>query len=141
MRRLRVGCAVLAATAMMLGDATAAEAQGRGRNALHVPPGHMPAPGECRVWYVGRPPGHQPPAVPCGYLRGYRFPGAVVIGTPVHRGPRHFWDVRDGRRLRLMFEWRPERVRASLVDGDVFIDLDLDRERRPSPRPRRGRRR
>ena len=30
-----------------------------------VPPGHLPPPGECRVWYDHRPPGHQPPPTSC----------------------------------------------------------------------------
>src|SRR5215470_16017882 len=32
---------------------------------LHVPPGHYPEPGYCRLWYPGRPPGHQPTAFAC----------------------------------------------------------------------------
>jgi hypothetical protein len=27
---------------------------------LGVPPGHLPKPGECRIWIPGTPPGHQP---------------------------------------------------------------------------------
>ena len=27
---------------------------------LGIPPGHLPNPGECRVWIPGTPPGHQP---------------------------------------------------------------------------------
>jgi len=27
---------------------------------LGVPPGHLPKPGQCRVWIPGVPPGHQP---------------------------------------------------------------------------------
>jgi hypothetical protein len=30
-----------------------------------IPPGHLPPPGSCRVWYDGRPPGQQPPPVSC----------------------------------------------------------------------------
>jgi hypothetical protein len=33
--------------------------------AQDVPPGHLPPPGQCRVWYDGRPPGHQPRATSC----------------------------------------------------------------------------
>jgi hypothetical protein len=32
---------------------------------VHVPPGHYPPPGYCRVWQPGRPPGHQPKPFPC----------------------------------------------------------------------------
>ena len=34
-------------------------------HSLHIPPGHLPPPGECRIWFPGRPPGHQPPPVSC----------------------------------------------------------------------------
>jgi uncharacterized protein YraI len=34
-----------------------------------IPPGHLPAPGECRYWVPNVPPGHQPPPFPC-----HRFP-------------------------------------------------------------------
>lgn len=33
--------------------------------AQRVPPGFLPPPGQCRVWYDGRPPGHQPRATSC----------------------------------------------------------------------------
>ena len=38
----------------------------RGRHAQGIPPGHLPPPGKCRVWYDNRPPGHQPPPTSCG---------------------------------------------------------------------------
>lgn len=37
---------------------------------LTVPPGHYPPPGQCRLWYPGRPPGQQPKPVKCSQLRG-----------------------------------------------------------------------
>ena len=53
---------------------------------LGIPPGHLPAPGECRLWYPGRPPGWQPPAVPC---RTRRLPaGAWLIYRPDHEHVR-----------------------------------------------------
>ena len=45
-----------------------ADAQGRGRNRAKsqgIPPGHMPAAGQCRVWYDGVPPGRQPAPTNC----------------------------------------------------------------------------
>ena len=35
------------------------------RSAQGIPPGHLPPPGLCRVWYDGRPPGQQPPPTNC----------------------------------------------------------------------------
>src|SRR5690242_10848976 len=48
------------------------------RQRVHVPPGHMPRPGYCRIWYPGVPPGHQPRAERCERLFGMRYlpPGA-----------------------------------------------------------------
>lgn len=45
--------------------ATPAAAQGRGNGRDRIPPGHLPAAGECRVWYDGVPPGRQPRPTSC----------------------------------------------------------------------------
>ena len=37
----------------------------RYRQGLRTPPGHLPPPGECRVWRPGVPAGHQPPPFKC----------------------------------------------------------------------------
>ncbi len=44
-----------------------------------VPPGHMPPPGLCRIWYPGTPPGKQPPPGDCRQLRRNLPPGAWLI--------------------------------------------------------------
>ena len=44
-----------------------------------IPPGHMPPPGECRIWYPGEPPGQQPPPGNCEELRRQVPPGAWLI--------------------------------------------------------------
>ncbi len=46
---------------------------------VHVPPGHRPPPGECRIWYPGTPPGQQPPPGPCHVLERQVPPGAVLV--------------------------------------------------------------
>lgn len=47
--------------------------------AVHIPPGHLPEPGQCRIWYPGTPPGHQPPAGDCNELASQVPPGAWLI--------------------------------------------------------------
>lgn len=50
-----------------------------GDRAYKIPPGHMPPPGQCRIWFPGQPPGQQPPPGDCRELR-HRVPdGAVLI--------------------------------------------------------------
>jgi hypothetical protein len=46
-------------------DRTYAPRRDRNREAARIPPGHLPPPGECRVWYRSVPPGHQPPPFRC----------------------------------------------------------------------------
>jgi hypothetical protein len=50
---------------------------------LKIPPGHYPAPGECRLWFPGRPPGHQPPSSPCHSLHHDIPLGAWVLYRPI----------------------------------------------------------
>jgi len=44
-----------------------------------IPPGHMPPPGQCRIWIPGEPPGQQPPPGDCMELRRAVPPGAWLI--------------------------------------------------------------
>lgn len=44
-----------------------------------IPPGHMPPPGECRIWYEGTPPGQQPPPGDCYEMQRRVPPGATLI--------------------------------------------------------------
>lgn len=46
-----------------------------------IPRGHLPPPGQCRIWFPGRSPGKQPPPGDCRQLR-HRVPaGAWLIGS------------------------------------------------------------
>ena len=46
---------------------------------LGIPPGHMPPPGKCRIWFQGKPPGQQPPPGNCNKLRHQVPPGAYLV--------------------------------------------------------------
>ena len=56
------------------------------RQRVRVPPGHMPRPRYCRLWYPGVPPGHQPRPERCERLFRMRHlpPGAVIVGAPAY---------------------------------------------------------
>lgn len=44
-----------------------------------IPPGHLPPPGECRIWFPGLPPGQQPPPGDCAQLQYHVPRGALFI--------------------------------------------------------------
>lgn len=46
---------------------------------FHIPPGHYPPPGSCRVWFPGRPPGQQPPPGNCSVLDRQVPAGAYLV--------------------------------------------------------------
>jgi hypothetical protein len=46
---------------------------------LKVPKGHHPPPGQCRLWFSGRPPGRQPRPTKCESLRGNVPSGAFIL--------------------------------------------------------------
>jgi hypothetical protein len=47
----------------------------------HIPRGHLPPRGSCRVWIEGVPPGHQPPVTSCAEAERdrFRYSNASVI--------------------------------------------------------------
>jgi len=51
---------------------------------LGVPPGHLPNPGECRVWIPGTPPGQQPKpkSRSCGGIAALAPAGSWIIYRP-----------------------------------------------------------
>jgi surface antigen len=46
---------------------------------MRIPPGHLPPPGLCRIWYPNHPPGQQPPPGDCATLSWHVPPGACLI--------------------------------------------------------------
>lgn len=65
--------------AALTGCAVIAKPVGYPAHQAGIPPGHLPPPGECRIWYPDRPPGHQPPPGPCDILRYQVPPGAYLV--------------------------------------------------------------
>ena len=64
------------------------------------PPGHLPPPGECRVWSDGRPPGHQPPPTDCREaerIAARDRSARVVYGGNDDRRNDDRWDDRRDR--------------------------------------------
>lgn len=57
----------------------------RGQNTritLDVPPGHIPPPGQCRVWIPGRPAGRQARARSCDGIEREAPAGAMILYRP-----------------------------------------------------------
>ena len=57
------------------------EAHGRSGSVhtLGIPPGHLPHPGQCRVWIPGQPPGHQPHARACAGITATAPAGSWIV--------------------------------------------------------------
>ena len=49
---------------------------------LGIPPGHLPPPGQCRVWMPGEPPGHQAKARSCANIEASAPAGSRIIYRP-----------------------------------------------------------
>jgi hypothetical protein len=65
----------------------------------HIPPGHYPAPGRCRVWLPDEAPGHQPAQRSCAGIERVAPAGSWILMRPTG-GKRNVVHVRviDDRR-------------------------------------------
>jgi hypothetical protein len=90
---------------------------GESAKELGIPPGHLPPPGQCRIWYPGVPPGRQPPPGPCGQLarqlpagawlvqRSHERPGQIRVSECHHDKPSvivavRLYEVTSGKLVR-----------------------------------------
>jgi hypothetical protein len=74
--------------------------------AFHVPPGHLPPPGQCRIWYPGTPPGQQPPSGDCAQLASQVPPGAWLISRGSKKAKEFDVAVYDDKRPGVLLEVR-----------------------------------
>ena len=98
------------------GGRYSAEAQG-------IPPGYLPAPGTCRVWYDGRPPGHQPPSTSCPDAERVALHNRAA--RVIYGGDRQAWDDR------VQEDWTPRG--ASPRVRDEARGYPFDSEARTAP--------
>jgi hypothetical protein len=73
---------------------------------LHIPPGHLPDPGQCRIWFPGTPPGQQPPAGDCAELSAQVPPGAWLISRTSKKSKEFDVAVYDSVMVGLVLEIR-----------------------------------
>lgn len=49
---------------------------------LGIPPGHLPPPGQCRIWRPGTPPGHQAKSRSCTNIERTAPAGSLIVERP-----------------------------------------------------------
>ena len=72
-------------------------------NSLNIPKGHLPPPGECKIWIPGKPAGQQGPNVSCAYANANAPLGAWVI---THEGERYRVNIFNRRKRSVIDEIR-----------------------------------
>ncbi len=73
---------------------------------LHIPPGHLPPPGSCRIWFPETPPGKQPPPGDCATLAHKVPAGAWLLHRPADDPAIVEVSVYGGRQTQLVVEVR-----------------------------------
>ena len=126
---MRLGALLLGLTTLVLA-AQPLEAQrrdGGGRREVgpdRIPPGHLPAPGECRVWKDGVPPGRQSRPTDCATARSEARlnGGQVIYGSDRDRRGD---DIRRDRDDNIRRD-RDDDIRRDRDEGDWCLDRDRD---------------
>jgi hypothetical protein len=97
-------CGTVLVTSDPTSDEPAASSQSAGgpgpstAATLGIPPGHLPEPGQCRVWIPGEPPGHQGPEGDCAALASQVPLDGWLVYRPSKSKKEVQVSVYDGRR-------------------------------------------
>lgn len=99
---------------------------------LGVPPGHLPDPGECRVWIPGTPPGRQPRprSRPCEGIAALAPAGSWILYRPTYDRRLVYVRMVDARRPGIVIH-----IRVFDIDTEQLV-----REEEPQPEPRQDER-
>ena len=82
---------------------------------LGVPPGHLPGPGQCRVWTPGEPPGQQPRARSCANIERAAPAGSWILYRPSDDKDVVHVRVLDQRRPGIVVQQRVYDVRRGTL--------------------------
>ena len=99
---------------------------------LEVPPGHLPDPGECRLWYPGVSPGRQPRprSRPCEEIAEIAPAGSWIIYRPSYDRRLAYVRVVDERRPGIVI-----RVRIFDLETYRLVREESPQEQRPPVQP------
>jgi hypothetical protein len=76
------GCSSISTTKATTRPAPAAHRVSTGASVAHIPPGHYPGPGSCRIWLPGEAPGHQPKPRSCAGIERAAPAGSWILLRP-----------------------------------------------------------
>src|SRR5438445_4016496 len=99
---------------------------------LEVPPGHLPDPGECRLWYPGVSPGRQPRprSRPCEEIAQIAPAGSWIVYRPNYDRRLAYVRVVDERRPGIVI-----RVRIFDLETYRLVREEWPQEARPPVQP------
>jgi hypothetical protein len=78
---------------------------------LGIPPGHLPPPGQCRVWVPGQPPGHQAKPRSCANIERTAPAGSWIVDRPSRDKKVVHVRVVDERRPGVVIRMRVYEIR------------------------------
>ena len=106
---------------------------------LGLPPGHLPNPGECRIWIPGTPPGRQPRprSRPCPGIARYAPAGSWIVYRPTRDRRYVHARVVDDRRPGVVVIVRIFDIESGRLVRDTRPDQEPldDRPNEPPPPP------